>query len=617
MVSSTLIQKFKNPFRTLIEVRTKTRELMAAVGWDIRLPVLIHQGLSMFGAVVELLSLVSIVPFLGLLANPELFAGKAWMIKIGDVLGAPDSSTLTIYLGLISLCALTLRHISFYLLDLGRARLRATILAILFEKVIYYYMHVGYAMHMNMHSSVSGSRLLGRLGTIYDNMLAPPVRMIMSMLFFVLGFSTLMWQDAPLAIVAILAIVFSFAVYSWLTGERLQRRRLQAREIQIKFGKELDDTLRAIEDVKAQCRELEYASYLTAFKKRAQRVDLQLNALPLLLAPILEITVYTALIVIILYYVAQGAATANITSLALFGLLAYRSLPYVRNLLSDYESLKNGVIFYDEIRDNLLAAIDYVPPKNNPPPLVNWRRLECKGMNYSYEGATKLSLKDVNLCIERGSSVGFCGVSGSGKTTLIKLILGLLSPTKGDLLVDGKSTLKDARYLRKWQQTIAYVPQHIATLSISIAQNVVMSFRPENVDRERVMWALSCAQLKEYLQDTQDGIDTIMAQDGRNMSIGQRQRLAIARSMYSGRNLMIWDEGTSSLDSNTEREVLKAIRDVLTDHTLIMVAHRLNTIRFCDTIYVMRDAGIVDHGTYDELYERSEYFRKLTGEAPD
>ena len=598
---------------TLLDAHRKTRELFAVVGRRVQASILLYQTLLMSGSVVELLSLVSIVPFLGIMANPELFADKGWMLKVGDFLGAHDQRTLTIYLGLISLTALVTRHVVFHLIQLAGNSISLYIRSKLFNQLVYYYMNTDYEFHLRHHSGLLSYNLLHRTGSVYDNMLVRPLAIIQSLFYCFLSAAILIWNDAILAFMAIATIGAGFSLYLWLSGTRLNSLRENAQILNNELNRNLHDSLLAIEDIKVQHKSGEYTQHLSETMRAQMSQNMRIGRITSLFAPIMEIAVYGVVILLMLYYVQKESVATNITSLALFGLFAYRALPHVRGLHSNISRLMTGLTSYGYVREDILDAFKYAPPQAKAPDVPDWRFLEYKKVHYSYADSQDTCLENINLRMARNSKIGFCGLSGSGKTTLIRLLLGLLEPTQGSLLVDGKSLHSNDRLLSGWQQSVAYVSQNIAMLNASIAHNVALALKSHKIDRQRVKWALECAQLKEFVEDMPQGIDSIVMQAAKTMSTGQKQRLAIARALYRKTDVLILDEGTSSLDGDTEANILNAVQQSLQHSTLIMIAHRINTIRSCDIIYVMQNGQIVDQGTYDELYSRNEYFRKLSG----
>ncbi len=248
-------------------------------------------------------------------------------------------------------------------------------------------------------------------------------------------------------------------------------------------------------------------------------------------------------------------------------------------------------------------------PKQGRPSRCS-RDLELRHIDYSYATAERTALKDVNLKIPARSTIGIVGGTGAGKTTLIDLILGLLSPQEGEILVDG-APITSAN-LRAWQRSLGYVPQSIYLTDESVAQNIAFGVPREKIDRAAVERAARIAALHDFvLEELPKGYDTIVGERGVRLSGGQRQRIGIARALYTDPSLLIMDEATSALDNITERAVMEAVDNIRHDRTIILIAHRLSTVRGCDTIFLLERGGVAASGTYDELVKGSETFRKM------
>jgi ABC-type multidrug transport system fused ATPase/permease subunit len=204
------------------------------------------------------------------------------------------------------------------------------------------------------------------------------------------------------------------------------------------------------------------------------------------------------------------------------------------------------------------------------------------------------------------------GPTGSGKSTILDLIMGVLSPDEGEILLDGESVQPR---LRSWQACIGYIPQQVTLLDDSVAANIALGVPPEDRDRAAVDAAVRAAQLAETVAELPRGLETLVGERGVRLSGGQRQRIAIARALYHRPELLVMDEGTSSLDGETERAVVDSVHALKGEQTIIMVAHRLNTVRECDTILYVDGGRIEAQGTYDELRERHAGFRRMTDGA--
>ena len=209
--------------------------------------------------------------------------------------------------------------------------------------------------------------------------------------------------------------------------------------------------------------------------------------------------------------------------------------------------------------------------------------------------------------------IGLVGASGSGKSTAIDLLLGLIQPEKGELLVDGEPITD--QQLRAWQNSLGFVPQSIFLADSSIRENIAFGLPPELVDEEKVQRAATMAHLDELLAELPDGLNTRVGERGVQLSGGQRQRIGIARALYHDADVLILDEATSALDGITEKLIMDAIHDFSGKKTIIMIAHRLATVKKCDSIYLLANGQVTDQGTYSELCKRNDVFKRMADHA--
>jgi len=202
----------------------------------------------------------------------------------------------------------------------------------------------------------------------------------------------------------------------------------------------------------------------------------------------------------------------------------------------------------------------------------------------------------------------FVGASGAGKTTLIDVLLGLIPPSAGKVSVDGNDIQSD---LSAWQRNLGYIPQSIYIADEPLRNNIAFGVPDNEINNHDVMKAVKSARLSELLNDLPDGLDTIVGENGARLSGGQKQRVGIARALYHQPQVLVMDEATSALDNITEKEVIAAIDNLRGEQTVIMIAHRLTTVKNCDILFLMQDGKIIDSGSYRELAENNKEFRKM------
>jgi ABC-type multidrug transport system fused ATPase/permease subunit len=292
---------------------------------------------------------------------------------------------------------------------------------------------------------------------------------------------------------------------------------------------------------------------------------------------------------------------ALVPTVGLFAAAAFRLMPSVSKVLSSIQSLRYAQPVIDTLTTEL-SLLDRARPPQNGGSLPFREELRLERLGYTYPDSPDAALKDINLSICHGASVGFVGGSGAGKSTLIDVILGLLTPTRGAVRVDGRDIQTD---LRGWQNQIGYVPQNIYLTDDTLRCNVAFGLSHDQIDEKAVWRALRAAQLEEFVNELPEGLDSFVGERGVRISGGQRQRIGIARALYHDPAVLVLDEATSSLDAATERSVMEAVNALHGMKTILIVAHRTSTVEHCDTIIRLGRGAVVEAGDPQTILMKS------------
>jgi len=288
----------------------------------------------------------------------------------------------------------------------------------------------------------------------------------------------------------------------------------------------------------------------------------------------------------------------------------------VHNIYQGFASLRYGQAAVDSLYADLHPA-DNTPaqlPKTAPAPLKAKHSISLDHLSYAYPKATKPALIDLNLEIPVGSAVGLVGSTGAGKTTLVDVVLGLLRPTQGTITVDSVPVTEEQ--LRAWQQSLGYVPQEIFLTDTTIAENIALGIPKDQIDYDQVERCARMAQVHDFIvQELPAQYQTLVGERGVRLSGGQRQRIGIARALYHNPEVLVFDEATSALDTVTEQAVMDAIDALAHQKTIILIAHRLSTVKNCDQIVLLEGGGIKAKGTYSELTENNLEFKLMANRA--
>jgi ABC-type multidrug transport system fused ATPase/permease subunit len=285
----------------------------------------------------------------------------------------------------------------------------------------------------------------------------------------------------------------------------------------------------------------------------------------------------------------------------LFAATAFRVLPSVNKVVGSRQLLKVSRNAIETIYSDLQLPLLSKTGLNEE--TLEFGTLQVENLTFTYEGIAESVLNNVNIHIEKGEAVGFVGQSGSGKSTLIDIMLGLLEPQNGSILINGQ-TIENVK--QSWQKQIGYIPQTIFLMDDSLRRNIAIGIADSEIDEVAIQEALKSAQLEDFVASLPEGLDTVVGERGVRLSGGQRQRIGIARALYHRPSVLVLDEATSSLDTETEHGVMQAVQALQGDKTVIIVAHRLSTVEYCDRLYRLDAGRIVDEGTFDEVMDRSQ-----------
>ena len=295
--------------------------------------------------------------------------------------------------------------------------------------------------------------------------------------------------------------------------------------------------------------------------------------------------------------------------ISLFAVSVVRFIPGLNAITAAISTQRYTKPSFDIIvqeMNKLDLSTNISPPPNHEKKISLKKEIILSDVSFNYLSEKKTILKNINMKIEKGTSVGIIGRSGSGKSTLVDLILGLLNPNNGKISVDGIN-IKYNKNL--WQKNIGYIPQDIYLLDDTIKNNIVFGIDEEKIDYKLLNESIKTAQLEKFIELSENKLDTIVGNRGAKISGGEKQRIGIARALYNNPKILIFDEATSALDIDNENKILEEIYDGINDKTLIIISHRNNTVKYCDSIYVMEQGEVIDQGSYSKIMDRHKYLK--------
>jgi ATP-binding cassette, subfamily B, bacterial PglK len=569
---------------------------------------LLLMGLMLISAFAEVVSLGAVLPFLGILVAPEHVFNHpivtdvvlAWGITSADQLVLP----LTVAFAAAALIAGAIR----ILLLWANTQLANACGADLSIEVYRRTLYQPYQVHVARNSSTLLSGI-GKVGAAVDA-LYQLMTLTSSAVLLVAIMLVLISIDPMVASVVAVGFGASYALITWMARRRLHRNSQRIAYEQTQVVKALQEGLGGIRDVLLDGTQPVYCDIYRQADlplRQAQGNNAFIGGSPRHIMEALGIVLIAAL-AYNLSRQAGGIATA-LPVLGALALGAQRMLPALQQSFSAWASIAGShasLADTIELLDQSLPA-ELLQPAPAPLPFHDAIRFDAVRFRYTSDGPWVLD--DLNLTIAKGARVGFIGSTGSGKSTTLDLLMGLLMPTEGELLVDGQPI--SCNRVRAWQRSIAHVPQSIYLADTTLAENIAFGVPPDTIDLDRVRQAAHQAQIADFIESRLEGYQAFVGERGIRLSGGQRQRIGIARALYKQASVLVFDEATSALDNATEQSIMDAIEGLSSDLTIMLIAHRLTTVRRCDTIVELEHGRVVAQGTYEQLLERSPSFRRM------
>ncbi len=379
----------------------------------------------------------------------------------------------------------------------------------------------------------------------------------------------------------------------------------------------LQHGLGALKEVKVAGRERYFVDRFAAARRALSRAQARRETLQDVTRLVVETVFVCAMLLVVVLLTLRGRAGHDIV--ALLGLYAYagfRLVPSANRISRFAGQITVGRPYLQDVVEDFAAIARATPgPEVVEAPADGTRfsqAIRFEDVSYRYDTGGGPVLEGVTLTIRKGESVGIVGQTGAGKSTLVDLLLGLLEPTTGRITVDGR----DLRaHLRWWQRQVGYVPQVFYLVDDTLRRNIAFGVADEAIDAERVARAVRAAQLEDVVARLPDGLDTVVGERGIRLSGGERQRVVIARALYRDPAVLVLDEATSALDVQTERELVRAIEGLHGAVTLVVIAHRLSTVRGCDRLVFLDQGRVAAVGRYEELLAAHPAFREFVGQA--
>jgi ATP-binding cassette, subfamily B, bacterial PglK len=557
-------------------------------------------------ALLDMIGVVSILPFMAALTNPGLIETNSTLNKIFEVssiFGVENNQEFLFTLGLSVFILLVVSlmfkayatYIQIKFVQMSEFRMG--------KMMVERYLRQPYSWFLNRNSADLGKTILSEVGAIVAKGIRPFIEVIAKGTIAILLIILLVIADPKLAL--IVGISFSLAygiIFYFIRGflNRIGEKSLKNNELRFMS---VSEAFGAVKEVKIGGLEKIFIKIFSDSAKSFAKTQALVEIIAQLPRYILEIIAFGGILLIILYLISQfGTFNESIPILSLYVFAGYRLMPALQQIYASFTKLafvspSLDKLYYD------LKSLKNVNEIHDEGILSFNKMITLKNICYNYPKSSRTALRGINLSVPVKSIVGLVGATGSGKTTTVDIILGLLEPQKGILEVDDQAITK--QNIRSWQRSIGYVPQHIYLSDDTLAANIAFGIEPKYINQEAIERASKIASLHEFvINELPEKYETTIGERGVRLSGGQRQRIGIARALYNKPQILILDEATSALDNNTERAVMDAVNNLNKEITIILIAHRLDTVKNCDKIFLLEKGELKDEGSFDELLNK-------------
>ncbi|MCF7845556.1 MAG: ABC transporter ATP-binding protein/permease, partial [Candidatus Pacebacteria bacterium] len=561
------------------------------------------------GAVLEAFSISIVAGFVAVVADPKILFGIEILSGVLDFLEIKESQDVIIYGAVFLILVFFLKNTYLVFYRYIKNRFIFNRYKNISSRLFNVYMNVPYSFHLRRNSAEI-IRNVNEESRIFALNVILPFLQIMTETVIIIAIITLLFIVEPAVTVGTIVILGGVSfLFLKVTKNRMHRYGLRALEERGRSIKAVNEGVGGFKDATIMNRQ---GWFLKRFEKSIEllaRSHIFQQTIKQSVKPVIETIAVTGVLLIALTLLMKGYSIGVLASvLALFVLSLQRLLPAVNEIISSYNGLRYNIYALNPIHKDLTTLEEEVKNKKKKGKKLKLKKeITLKDVSFAYHESEEV-LKNISLSVKKGSAVGLVGSTGSGKTTLVDVILGLLEPIKGKVLVDKKDIREN---ICEWQKNIGYIPQSIYLSDDTIRNNIAFGIDEKEVDEEKVKKAVKVAQLNEFVDKLKDGVDTFIGERGIRLSGGQRQRIGIARALYDNPEVLIMDEATSSLDNITEKFVIKAIEQLKKERTIIIVAHRLTTVKNCDKLYIIKNGQIIAEGSYSELLEKSEDFKEM------
>ena len=563
------------------------------------------QILIVIGSVLEMASLGAVIPFLTVLSEPDIVYRYDYLQPFIEILEISDPGQLALPITIIFISIIIISALVRLFLLYVSIRLSHMTGADLSIKIYRHTLYQDYSIHVSRNSSEVINGIITKTATVTKGVISPMLSLISSFMMIVGILAVLLLVNTEVTLTAFVGFGGLYLLVSYFSRNLLKENSLLVAEKSDLMVKSLQEGLEGIREVLIDNNQEFYT-------KIYQNADLQMRIASRKIdfisqSPRFGMEAIGIAMIASFAYLAtinMGGVTQYLPMLGAFVLGAQRLLPTIQKAYASYSRIKGAKFSLLDV----ITLLDQPIPESINHQGVNEltfeKSIELKDLSFRYSENSPWVLKNINLKIKKGSVIGIIGTTGCGKSTLLDIVMGLLEPTSGELLVDNKLISRANK--KSWQSHISNVPQNIYLTDGTIEENIAFGIPFEEIDHQRVQKATQKAQISKVIEDWENGYKTLVGERGGKLSGGQKQRIGIARAFYKQTDVLILDEATSALDDGTEVDVMNAIESFNKEITVIIIAHRITTLKTCDYILKFGKNYMTEILSYEEAINQKK-----------
>jgi len=548
--------------------------------------------------------------FVSALSDPSYILDNDTLEPITKWFGIYTSYHLLVYGGVGLISIFTIKGIYIVFLDYVKSKFVYNRYSLMSSNLFMAYLSAPFTFHLSNNSAELIRNVTTETRFISNHIMMTFLSICMEVITVFGIFFVLVFVEPIITLYSVLFIGLSAGILLKVIKKKLSYYGNSAAKERAQIIKEVNEGIGGFKDIKLNGRSNYFMQRFKRSINDLTKAEIFKHIASSIAKPVVELVAVISMFGIAIFMLWQGREmTSIIPVLTLFAASAVRLIPSGNKIITDINKLRFNIFAVEPVYNHLklLDKGDGEMKKNSLKITLN-DSIQLNNVSFKYPNTSEYSIRDINIKIKKGSSVALVGESGAGKSTLINIILGLLQPTEGSVKVDDNEIGEN---IEGWQRNIGYIPQNIYLSDTTIKQNIAFGIEEDDISEEKVENAIEASQLKPLIRQLPKGFNTIIGENGVRLSGGQRQRIGIARALYNEPVVLVMDEATSALDTKTEKEIIKSVEKLKGERTLIMVAHRISTVRKCDTLYVLDGGKLINKGNYEELNLKSNKFKEI------